>query len=365
MFFLYYIKYTASLILSPFELAYRFHSNISRYPWARIWYAIRALDVCGRGYYEIPLQLLSAICDRSEKSIYQLLKIGKKHGAFRKYSVRRGILHVWLGGLFAVCRKLNLKNWGTVATANLLHLNNLRPLTTAATAQKLQQSARYAVNSQLKPDYRKIYGAPSPNELVPHQPSTKSATGEIPFVLHVSETRIFCSKSFAAYGVSQHSIAMNLAIHPRTVQRHLAAVEMASRQLCQTKTEYPQLYRSLENEATESWGTVEGKFTDVGYQTIGDKVIFSDGRLKGAKKQRTNTYQLRGNLGDRLFRVGKKYFLAKCNIYREQLTLKAMWRRRKQYRDAISCNCHSDTFEKIEPSQGADVKSILPKPPGI
>ena len=291
-----------------------------------------------------------------------MLQIGKRFGAFRRYRVRGGILQVWLGGLFKVCEKLNLKNWGGVAVVELIQMDLLRPLTTQATTQKLQQASKYAANSILKPQHRKIYGSPNANDLIPKQPSIKSDVGELPFVLHVSERKIFTSKSFTCYGTSQHAIALELGVNPITVHRHLKAVGIARRQLCQAKTEYPQLQRSLELDLAESWGTCEGKFTKVGYETTDrGEVIFSDGVPLGAKKQRVNSYKLRGNLGDRIFKVGKKYFLAKCNVYREEMTLKTMWRRRKEY---LAGKCHSDSSQKIGPAHIADVLKHCPLPPG-
>lgn len=337
----------ADIILSPFNLRFRLHTWLAREPWAKLWYALRALDQEGKGYYQIPIELLEVLTGGDQKTIYRWLKNGQSRGAFRRYKIRDGILTVWLGSLFAVCEGVlpNSNSWGAVAVVNLLDLRKIRALTTATATQKLQQGSRYAANAKLKKDYRLLYGAPHPNELITEykrQPSLKSAKGEIPpFVLHISKTRIFVSKSFTAFGISQHSISCDLGIHIRTVQRHQAAVGMDCRQLCQGKSEYGQLKRSVEEESLESWAWTEGvQNKNLGYQTIGETTTFFDDRTLGAKKgTRPNQWKMpAGDLGRRLFAIGRKqkrYFLAKCNIYRECMDLTSMRASRKAFRQRL------------------------------
>lgn len=337
----------ADIILSPFNLPFRLHTWLSREPWAKLWYTLRALDQEGKGYYQIPIELLEALTGADDKTIYRWLKDGRSLGAFRRYKIRNGILSVWLGGLFAVCQRVlpNSNSWGAVAVVNLLDLQKIRALTTATATQKLQQGSRYAANARLKKDYRLLFGAPHPNELVreyKRQPSLKSDKGEIPpFVLHINKTRIFVSKSFTAFGISQHSISCDLGIHPRTVQRHQAAVGMERRQLCQGKSEYGQIKRSIEEEASETWTWTEGiQNKNLGYQTTGETTTFYDGKLLGAKKgNRANKWRMpAGDLGRRLFAIGRKqkrYFLAKCNIYREYMELTSMRASRKAFRQRL------------------------------
>ena len=336
------LQKTTNLCVQPFNLNFRLHTWLSREPWAKLWYCLRALDRPKRGYCEVPLVLVEALTGSDEKTIYRWLKDGKQLDAFRRYKVRGGILRVWLGGLFSVCKKMNLKNWGAVAVVNLLDLGNIRALTTATATQKLQQGSRYAANSRLKKEYRKAYGAPHPNELVrefKRQPSLKSDKGEIPpFVLHINASRIFVSKGFTAFGISQHAVSCNLGIHVRTVQRHQTAVGLAKRQLCQSKSEYGQLSRSLEHEVSEAWAWTDGiQNKNLGYQTTEETTTFFDGRSPGAKKgSGANQWKVAArDLGRRLFAIGRKqkrWFLAKCNIYREEMTLTTMRASRKAFK---------------------------------
>jgi hypothetical protein len=352
-------KIISAIVLSPFNLNFRLHTWLSREPWAKLWYCVRALDKPKRGYYEIPIELAEVLTGGDEKTIYRWLRDGKLAGAFRRYKIRRRVLSVWLGGLFAVCQKMNLANWGAVAVVNLLDISTkIRALTTATATQKLQQGSRYAANRRLKKEYRLLFGAPHPNQLVKDKrpPSLKSEKGEIPpFVIYTSETRIFVSKSFTAFGISQHSISCDLGIHIRTVQRHQAAIGMDRRQLCQGKSEYGQLKRSIEEESSESWAWTDGvQNKNLGYQSTSETITFFDGLTPGAKKARANQWRMSaGDLDRRLFAIGRKqkrYFLAKCNIYREKLDLTSMRASRKAFRLRLDKLAQDNvTVSEVEP----------------
>jgi hypothetical protein len=367
---------SAKILLSPFDLQFRLHTSIGRLPWAKLWYCLRALDQEGKGYYEIPIALAELLTDSDEKTIYRWLKAGELKGAFRRYKVRRGTLKVWLGGLFAVCEKLNCANWGTVTVTNLLDLGSIRPLVTATVSQRLQQGSRYAANSKLHPKYRKEYGAPNPSELFQEieQSSLKKATnspykGQVPYLLHISNSRIFVSRNFTAFGVSQNAISCKLGIHKRTVQRHQASLGMTRRQLCQAKQEYAQIESSLKAESTEVFTTDKNGIPNpnLGYKTALDGSIrFLDGLTPGAKKRSApNQWTMpAGSLSGRLFAIGRKrksWFMAKCNIYREDLQLKTMWASREAFerRLKLAASGTVTAAEKNEPAGVPDDLTIV------
>lgn len=338
---------TTEIILST--CAVRVHTRISREPWARLWYLCRALDSDGSGHLVLPLPVAQTFLNCSEKSIYRWIAQAKKVGAFRTYKVKTG--EIWLGSMFVVCQNMNLKYWGAVGVASLGQvLTQLRSLTTGIVTQKFQQRSRYAANSKLKPEYRKSYGAPHPNELVKdtEQSSLKSDTGEVPCVLHISSSRVFVSKNFTHYGTSQHAISCELGIHTRTVRRHQRALGMERRQLCQAKIEYHQLNLALEKESSECWAFT-GTKTDIGYKVMGDVVAFSDGIPLGAKKKQVNSYQIDAEgFNGRFFKVGDKIFMNRCNIYREVFNLAAMTAARRKYRARIKWHC--DSSQKNAPA---------------
>ncbi len=369
------IHISAKILLSPFDLKFRLHTWLSREPWAKLWYCLRALDQSGKGYYQIPIELLEALTGGDEKTIYRWLKDGRSAGAFRRYKVRGGILYIWLGGLYAVCQKMNLKHWGAVAVVNLLDLGSIRQLTTATATQRLQQRSHYAANSNLKKKYRKLYGAPHANELLENigQSSLKSAAGQVPFVLHISKKRVFVSKNFVAFGTSQRAISIDLGIHPKTVQRHQDAMGIVKRQLCQAKYEYSQIKQGLDNEASElrSLWDAEGRETKYfGYSGNEETTFFMDGVTMGAKKSgAANSWNMpAGELPRRLFAIsngkgkGKRYFLAKCNIYREEMTLTAMSASRKAFRQRLAKLAQGNVtaVENDEPPGGSGLLQAIP-----
>ncbi len=126
----------AKLLTEVFTV--RIHSRIARNPWARLWYLCRGVDKDGSGKVAIPIAAATTMLDCSEKSMYRWLQQGKRAWAFRKYRVREGVLHVYLGGLFKVCWKLNLKKWGVVSQCPLSEVNaHIRAIATGIVTQRL------------------------------------------------------------------------------------------------------------------------------------------------------------------------------------------------------------------------------------
>lgn len=321
-------------------LPVRVHTRISRYPWARLWFLCRAMDGDGTGRIVLPFTVAQSFLSCSEKSIYRWLQQGKKVGAFRRYSPKTG--EIWLGSMFNVCRSLNLKYWGAVGVCSLsqvLSLRQMRAMTTAIVTQKFQQKSRYAANSKLKPEHRKLYGSPHPNELFgsKEQSSPKLAVGQLPFVLHISEKRVFVSKNFVHFGTSQNAISCELGIHTRTVRRHQQFLGLDKRQICQHKREYGWVKTSWEHDSKEYWATDSTKQTHIGYQASAEAIAFFDGIPLGAKKQQPNSYQIpAGEFDGRFFKMGNKVWMNRCNIYREDFTLTTMAAARRKYRHKLS-----------------------------
>ncbi|MHC5855247.1 glycosyltransferase, partial [Nostoc sp.] len=69
----------------------------------------------------------------------------------------------------------------------------------------------------------------------------------------------------------------------------------------------------------------------------GGAIAFADGIPKGAKKQEPNSYRIpAGELSGRFFRMGDKVWMNRCNIYREEFTLKTMTAARRKWRHKLS-----------------------------
>ena len=107
----------AQIILQ--SVTVRIHSEIARRPWARLWYLCRAFDLGGVGGSELPVDLILALLDISEATLYRYINSGKQAGAFRLIKISDGILKTWLGSLNAVCRKLEIRDWGEVGEVSL------------------------------------------------------------------------------------------------------------------------------------------------------------------------------------------------------------------------------------------------------
>lgn len=343
------------ILLEPFIV--RVHSKIGRKPWARLWYECRGFDIFGSGHVELPLETLQHLLGVSDKTIYRWLAQGEAKGAFRKYWVSTGVLTVYLGSLTRVCWELNIRDWGEVGECLLPEVNrNLRAQVTGIVTQKLQQQSRYAANRKLKPEYRKHFGAPHPNELLGQlgQSSLKSDVGEVPCVLHISDTRIFVSKNFVVFGANQKSIAEKLELSDRTVRRHHKITGVVKRQICQKKRDYAWIPDRLDHECSSFFGWEDGdpnKPSHIGYRIEGEKLLFSDGIPMGSRKKEVNQYTIpTQSFRDRFFKVGKQTFMAKTNVYREEVHLTTMRASRRKWRKFLASQTGTVTVSaKNEP----------------
>lgn len=277
--------------LSILALPVRVHSRVAvkGHSWARLWYFLRAIDQEGRGKLEdIPLEFLNFWMGTKTSTLYQQLREGKAARAFQKWRVRKGKLGVVLGGLYPVTcklgytrdehpedilnpkeayvgkrtkgRKPGLLPWGTTVTIQLfqiLSLEGLRAIATAATTQRLQQLARYAawrnlpkaIRHPIHPDGKpRTKHLPQPTEFFEetNRPSHSFDKGGIQFVLQISDKWVSVSKGFVTYGTAQSSVAQERGyLSKTTVQRHLKAVGIESKQIIQVKAAYGKIRQAL------------------------------------------------------------------------------------------------------------------------
>jgi len=372
-------------------LTVRVHTGIAGYEWSRLWYLCRAFDVTGTGYVELDFEAIQSFLCCSAATVYRLLQKGKQNKAFRRYRVKNGTLQIYIGGLFKVCDSLGLKSWGAVATVLLvevLGLSELRSTATAIQTQKFQQQSRYAANAKLKPEYRREFGAPHPHELLKEYKkgsSHKTEGGLLPpYVLHLSESRIWVSKNFVHFGTSQRKVALSFGINERTIRRHQQAAGMYSRQICQKKATYMWLKTAWDNDSPEyyqnramlkSRGTgSDESFKIIGYKEVNGTVRFTDGVALGQKKQSANKWDIPASeFGQRFFKMGSDYWMNRCNIYEELYDLTTMRASVRKYRkmltrQEIQANSPGSTKEQSEKNeqsvQGRGYAKI-PEPSGI
>jgi hypothetical protein len=354
-------------------LTVRVHTGITGEVWARLWYLCRAFDAAGTGYVELDLEAIQSFLCCSAATVYRLLQEGKQNKAFRRYRVKDGTLQIYLGGLFKVCDSLGLKSWGAVAEVLLvevLGLSNLRSTATAIQTQKFQQQSRYAANAKLKPEYRREFGAPHPHELlkVYKGSSHKTEAGPLPpYVLHLSESRIWVSKNFVHFGTSQNKVATSFDINKRTVRRHQQIAGMYSRQICQKKATYMWVKTAWDNDSPEYYqnramlksrgaGSDES-FKIIGYKEVNGTVRFTDGVALGQKKQSANKWDIpTSEFGQRFFKMGSDYWMNRCNIYEELHELTTMRASARKYRkmltrQGIQANSQGSTKEPSEKNE--------------
>ena len=231
----------------------RIHSALGRYPWAKLWYLCRALDEEGSG--KITLNLHSILFDLGIKSIstiYHWIEKGKECGAFRATSRVGSMWHLYLGSLHNVCQSLGLPDWGTTFLINIDDIRKIRQLTTAAITFNLQEQSRGEAIRNVTPQERKTYRLPDAEEIIAAEGKlqltsrkTPPSGATIPFLLWVSESKAFVSRSFVPFGGSQKTIAARLGVCDRTVRRHHVTLNLQKRQLVQTKAEYRLLHDEI------------------------------------------------------------------------------------------------------------------------
>lgn len=334
----------AAEILDRFTV--RIHSRIVEKgrAWARLWYLLRGLDSQGSGYVRLPAALPIGLLATSSSTLRQWLREGKEAGAFRKWKIQRGILRVAMGGLFAVCRHLGLAPdqkkrvgiapWGVVSEVGLhqiLSLQNLRAAATASTAQRLQQLSRFAAWRNLPAPARKTIRLPQPEAFFvegQHRPFDDSASRGIRCCIHISKHRIWASKGFIPFGASQHAIARERGVCDRTVQRHLALMNVERRQLVQSKSEY----RVAASAINHDGGSVAMADNFALYER-GDDYYLSESGKGGTHIHRVATVSF-SRIHSRFFSYGKKpkIWLYRCNIYKPDLKLCTMSAARSRYR---------------------------------
>lgn len=314
--------------------------------WARLWYLLRGLDSQGSGYVCLPAALPIGLLATSSSTFRQWLREGKEAGAFRRWRIRQGILRVALGGLFAVCRSVGLDPdqkkragiapWGVVSKIALYQVLDLKVLRAAATAsvtQRLQQLSRFSAWRNLPAPARKNIRLPQPEAFFvegQQRASDDSASGAIRCCIHISKHRIWASKGFIPFGTSQHAIARERGVCDRTVQRHLALLEIDRRQIVQSKAEYRVAANAVKHDA----GSI-GLSDDFALVARGDDYYLSE-RSGNIGEVHTHKVASVGfsAIHSRFFQYGSKpkIWLYRCNIYQPTMTLCTMSAARARYR---------------------------------
>lgn len=325
--------------------------------WARLWYLCRGVDSQGRGVVQLPWAATCQLMGNSLPTLYEWLREGKKAGAFRKCSFRANSLHIWLGGLYKVCRQLELENWGTVVTVPLITIFDRRLFKQAATsacAQNLQEKSKYKAKLVLKERERRCFKIPDAADIlnIPQQSFQKLVRGQVAGIIHVSQQRIFAAANLIPYGASQVAIADELNVCDRTVRRHLAAAGIDRKQLVQTKDAY-QLIKSALNHEADFCKDDSGIF----YTRVSQDEIVLTEPSGISSYYRPGGHRLKKN---RFFLYRGRVWLYRCNLYNLDHSLTSMRAARRSYKNLIGreaqnqCPIDKSTLssEKRSPEDG-------------
>lgn len=373
--------------LSLLGLPVRVHSRIAvkRYSWARLWYFLRGIDQQGRG--RVDALAIEEVCfwlDCGESTIYQWLREGMRVGAFQKWRCRNKKLGVIFGGLLPLCRNLNLEEdqfpptdpktrgpkkrqrgippWGATAEIQLieiLSLKELRAIATGATVQRLQQLSRYAAWRKLPKNIRLPHPGvtlhlPQPTEFFDSDelPSHDSAFGGINFVLKITEKWISTSKGFTPYGTSQATVAKERGYSTVTIQRHLKAIGMESKQIIQAKAAYGKIRQALEWSSVSFAPEPEIKLS---YDVRADSYRLTE--PSGGRHGDPYTFPIaRG----RIFNHSDREYIYRQSIYKPLFKLCKMTATRKAYNDGEHTTKKSRSVCNIRCSRGVEELDSLP-----
>lgn len=297
-------------------------------PWLKLWYLCRGLDFKGKGHVCIELSHVCNYLGVAKSTVYEWLRTGKEFCGFRSYSIRKKYLFIYLGSLHRVCFRLGIRDLGTVAEIGIYLISqNFKHHATAATTQQMQDQSRYTAWRSLNKKERTFYKLPTANQILDEgkKSSDKPGRGEIPCLIWVGKRRAFVSKGFVPFGISQQAIADRLGISARSVRRHLTALAVERRQLCQTKFEYTliQYGTGLNNDGEINCNTR--------YRLLSEDWMFPDDRIKlyepngvtSARREGGHVLERR-----RFFNYRGKTWLYRCNLYRLDYHLKSQKRRR-------------------------------------
>lgn len=334
----------------------RVHSRIAvkGNSWARLWYFLRAIDQVGRGRVDVPIELIQFWLDAGASTIYQWLREGEAIGAFKQYRIREGKVGVRSGGLLPLSRNLGFTDnpppidpkgsrkkrrrgigpWGVtteVQLLDILSLESLRAIATGATVQRLQQLSRYAAWRKLPKEVRHpqrnlTLHLPQPLEFFSDQLSSHDSAetiGEIKFCLKITDKWISTSKGFTPYGTAQATVALERGYSKVTIQRHLKAIGMESKQIIQTKAAYGKIRKALHWSSMSFAPEPEIQLT---YKVSTDSYTLTE--PSGGRHGDPYTYPV--NEG-RFFKHGDREYIYRQSLYKPTLKLCKMAASRKAY----------------------------------
>lgn len=174
----------------------------------KLWGLIRAFDPTGSGWGKISIESAAIILNRSQSSIYRLLREGRASGLFRSYGRHGGWMRIFYSSPKQLAAIAGLGSIGSILQLDISELKYLRILATDSQALHLQNQAFYVLKHDYKQDLIKASDLLTSDKL----PGGIKKVGR------------FCltEADFIPYGGSQQTIAARRGLSIRTVQRHLS-----------------------------------------------------------------------------------------------------------------------------------------------
>jgi len=366
------LSYLNKLAIAAQAITVRIHTGlIVKYQsWTKLWYFLRGVDRASSGFGSIRLTDLCYWLGAAPSTVRQWFREGKAAGAFRFWAERRGIVTISIGSPAAVCLGLKLfKNksfysirraWGEVSEISIFELDRLRAHATAVTVQSLQNHSHFAA---------KIQAAQDPDNLrVPTPADMFEAAGRaslnpngralLPFISKFTPSRIWVSKSFRAFGVSQKSVASARGFCDRTVRNHLSVLGVESKQIVQAKGVYRQVAQAIESGAQyRSWGEGKDEITLVGYVTGWNRET-DQPVLKHKLSEGLEGEFPEGGIEtprSRFFPAMGKWWMYRCSLYNLNYPLHSMEAARNRWFDQYYWQTYYK--EKISKNRPAPIQS--------
>lgn len=244
----------------------RLHGRLSRYVWSRLYYYIKSLSTSG--YVKLKFSSITELFKVSNKTLYRWLLQGFKDGAFRFYKCKNDTLSIFLGSKYAICKKLNLSDWGgtiEVPARQLLRPDFYSFASQIQTIHFQRQSIWAAIyenepnDKDKKPEILNVsefFKATHTGGNAGKQKATSSILSNYdPFkvrrfkVRHIIDRFALTCTSFVKIGASQKAIGESIGITDRSVRNHLTGINRF--QLCHPISKREFIIR--EQLAAENW----------------------------------------------------------------------------------------------------------------
>lgn len=292
----------------------RIHANL-RYElgsYVDLWYLLKALDIQGTGRFEIEVDVLAHLTSRKVSTIYEQLREGRSKGLFRSYSIKKGVLYGYLGGLIPVYIANDLYGWDAITTIPAINIQSSIKLGLVRSVTSYQQTgSRNAIARKF--DNRQIAGAYfNPlDTLIREQKSFTSPVnvhwGKKAF-LGICKRYLYSTKSLLSFGATLNSTAKKLKISTRTIQRWHQGIE--KRQIATNRKEFEAIAHAMDRDVI-AIGQTLCLSSEVFITRTNEKTYKLTEIYLGTGYKRESTV-CRGNFFKGLF---DRWYCSKTNIY--------------------------------------------------